>query len=178
MAYLNFYREEHKEFETEFNFKVSNKHAKKIIRKLSLHFEFKVNSIRFYGNRQSGLAYPYSIRVSNNPNILLICHECAHLHNKQKTGDWRHSKKLMKTIKKFVHYSRKKGYWLNSILTKNGLETAISQNIPISDKEFSDSMFRLFYRMPNKISSHTDIQYDIINKTQNRKGEIEIKCQN
>jgi len=125
MTYLKFYQDEHKEFETEFKFKVSNEHAKKIVRKLSLHFEFRVNSIRFYGNRQSGTAYPYAIRLSNNPNISLICHECAHLYNRQKTGDWGHNKKLMKTIRKFVRYSCKKGYWLNKTLTQNGLASAI-----------------------------------------------------
>lgn len=105
---LKFYLQERQLFPEAFSTKVSDDLARKIVKKLIRHFYGRkassCPSVRFYGHKQSG-ALGWGMRLSHNPSIGLICHEVAHMRVS------RHSKKLMRLIKKMVKYCKKKNYW-------------------------------------------------------------------
>jgi len=114
MTWIKFYDKEREEFPLEAELTVSDKDCVKICKKIARHFKFHLGEIRFYGRNGYHNCEAYddgSIRFVHNPSILHICHELAHIHNLQKYGNWRHNKKLLRTIKRFVNYCRKKNYW-------------------------------------------------------------------
>ena len=114
---LAFYLKERELYPEAFETKVDDKTAKKLVKKLCKHF-FHMKStkypnsppflphIKFYGKRQSGACSKYNcfIRLCHNPSIGLICHEVTHIKFK------RHSKKMLKFMKKLINYCAKKGY--------------------------------------------------------------------
>lgn len=112
MANLKYYEKERERFKTESELRFTDSDSLKITKKLARHFKFRVSEIRFWGNRGKGQARNISqIRLSHSPSLLLIAHELGHLFNKQKLGNWRHSKRLTKTVSRFLVYCRKKAYW-------------------------------------------------------------------
>ena len=106
---LAFYQQEHQLFSETYEIKVSDKDAKKIVKKLLRHFgtsrKAKAWEVRFFGNHQSG-SCGWNIRLSHNPSIGLICHEVAH------TFHLRHDKKLLRYIKRMIIYCQKNSYWM------------------------------------------------------------------
>ena len=113
---LKFYGDERREFPTEFNMKITQDEAEKITKKLSRHFKFTAPEINFRYNREDcGLAKlgGWIMNLPKSPNLGIMIHELAHFHNYEKYKNSNHSKKLMKTIRRFVNYCRKKNYWRN-----------------------------------------------------------------
>lgn len=106
---LAFYQKEYQLFPEAYSTKVSDKNAIKIVQKLLKHFGKKRMSktihVRFWGNRQSGSSSWNEIRLSHNPSVGLICHEVGHKFVS------RHSKKLMRFMKKAIRYCNKMNYW-------------------------------------------------------------------
>jgi len=111
---LKFYEKERQEFPDEFDMKISQSEATKITKKLARHFKFTAPSILFkYNSEDQGLAKlsGWVMNLSKSPNLLLLLHELAHFHNYEKKLNYNHNKKLMRTIRRFVRYCRKKNYW-------------------------------------------------------------------
>lgn len=109
---LKFYIKERKEFQTESNIKVQNNQAKKIAKKIARHFKIQLNGISFKKGKKSFAYANNTIKLVDNPSILIICHELAHLLEYQKKRSMRHNKALMKTISRLIKYCRKKNYWI------------------------------------------------------------------
>lgn len=128
MARIKYYGNEHKmlkEIGFNNNKQIENDDALKIIKKITRHFKFSVSSIRFYGGivNNRGMAYPNGcIRLQNQPKIGTILHELAHVYNLNKYHNWRHSKKLMRTVKRFAKYTLKKNYWNMGIPEESFIE--------------------------------------------------------
>ena len=109
--HLKFYFVEKQLFREEYDIKVTDKEAVKICKKLARHFKFYISKIRFYGYKR-GFVNAYGIiRLPHNPSIGIICHECAHLLEYEKYHNFRHNKKLLNIMKRFINYCRKKNYW-------------------------------------------------------------------
>lgn len=110
---IKFYFREYVKFPEEHKLFMTDKEAVLICRKIARHFSFQFDKVSFRGNRQYGFAFDQKneIRISHNPNIEIICHELAHIHNRQKFNNPYHNKKLMKTIEKFLKYCKTKNYW-------------------------------------------------------------------
>jgi len=113
MVWLKFYQKERQRFLKAFNHKVTDEQARKIIKKLVRHFKIPLVLIDFRGHHGGGHAHSNIISVSHNPAIGVLCHELAHVFNKAKYGNWKHNKKLMRTIGTFIKYCEKKNYWEN-----------------------------------------------------------------
>ena len=121
MARLKFYENERIMLD-KLGFKPRNnritekKHILLVIKKLCKHFKFDLPDVRFYGNSDSGSAKVKSrvIRLDHNPSYQVVIHELAHIYNHDNDldGEKCHTKKLMKTIKKFAKYIMKKQYWV------------------------------------------------------------------
>jgi hypothetical protein len=109
MTYLKFYDVEKERFSTAQNVTLEFPLAQRIVKKLARHFKVtNFSGVRKQTTRWCGHAYSdYSISIPKKATLLLICHEVAHLYNKQYLGDWSHSKKLMRTLKRIVHYALK-----------------------------------------------------------------------
>jgi len=96
---------------------VSNTDAKKICRKLARHFKFQIKAIKFKGKRGINYSYAYTesrrLRLVNEPSILTIAHESAHLFCSQKWYEKRksHHKRLLKAVGKFLKYMESKNFW-------------------------------------------------------------------
>lgn len=89
-----------------------------ICRKLSKHFKFSLPEISFYGNLDSGSyhqGFNKWIRFNNNPSYQVVIHELAHHYNQEQFDNCKHTKKLMKTIKRFAKYVMKKNYWISTL---------------------------------------------------------------
>lgn len=112
--YLKFYQKEREIFREEAQITLTNKEAKKIAYKLARHFKITLNGVYFKRGRYS-FAYfrTNTLKLRNNPTILTICHELAHLYLYQRTKKAHHNKKLMRVIKRLVEYCRKKNYWIS-----------------------------------------------------------------
>jgi predicted metallopeptidase len=108
-----FYFTESYKFPEECKLQITDQETILISRKLARHFSFNLDKVSFRGNRQYGFAYNKKdeIRLSHNPNIELMCHELAHIHNRQKFNNPHHNKKLMRTIEKFLKFCKKNNYW-------------------------------------------------------------------
>ncbi len=111
---LKFYEKEREEFPTEFNMRITQKDAEKINKKISRHFKFKAPTIMFRYNTDHGLAKygGWIMNLPKSPNLGLLLHELAHFNNYEKTGKGNHTKKLMRTIRRFIKYCQKKNYWI------------------------------------------------------------------
>lgn len=114
---LKFYQKESELFPKEDNLILSDKETLMITKKLSRHFKFMINQVRFYGRgKNHSVAYEDGIRLNHNPYLLVLIHELSHVYNYQKI-QWKkpyykaHTKRLMHTMKKFIHYCRRKKYW-------------------------------------------------------------------
>lgn len=110
MTDLKFYRKESELFEKEQHINLSDSDAKIMIKKLARHYKVnlaKKGFLKFRKHDQHGTCFHTEDRfsLSHNPNILLICHEFAHLHNYQKFGSGNHTTILMKFIKKSLKYT-------------------------------------------------------------------------
>ena len=96
--------------------KLENKEAKKLALKLARHFKINLAEIKFRKGIWSLCMLDYrAIHFCNNPSIENICHELGHLYvfeHYPYSGKF-HTKKLWKTIEKFLRYCRKKNYWLS-----------------------------------------------------------------
>jgi hypothetical protein len=113
---LKFYTKELKLFETfpEAKIRLSNKEAKKLALKLARHFHINLDAIEFKRGKYSfALIGIRKIKFHNQPSTENVCHELAHLYVSQNyfTEKRFHTKKLWKTIEKFLKYCRKKNYW-------------------------------------------------------------------
>jgi len=127
MANLKYYAKERERFKTESELRFTDSDSLKITKKLARHFKFSLSEVRFWGYR-SGLARSLTrIRLSHSPSLLLIAHELAHIFNKQKYGNWRHSKKLTKTVSRFLHYCAKMSYWGFIPVSKNNESERITK---------------------------------------------------
>lgn len=108
MTYLKFYDVEKERFSTANCVTLEFPIAKKIVKKLTRHFKVEFTGVRPQPTRWVGHAHSNkSISLPKESTLLLICHEVAHLYNKQYFGDWSHCKKLMRTIKRIVYYALK-----------------------------------------------------------------------
>jgi hypothetical protein len=129
-ATMNQYEEMRKIYSDIDNIYLSNKEAEKMVRKIT-RFIFREKSkafntiikpiypiIRFYGHSDSGAWYEWKneIRISNNPTIYIICHECAHMahdinawpnENVIETGSDHHGVKYLSCLRKIATYVRK-----------------------------------------------------------------------
>jgi hypothetical protein len=114
MTYLKFYDLEKERFPTAIHITLEFPFAQKIIKKIVRHFKVNFAGVRPQPTRWVGYAHNnYSISLPKQSTLLLVCHEVAHLYNKQYFGDWSHCKKLMRTIKRIVNYALKMlPFWL------------------------------------------------------------------
>lgn len=111
---LKFYGKERERFPEEFKMGITQAESVKIAKKLCRHFKFRYPEIIFKYNREDqGLAKlgGWTMNISKSPTLGILVHELAHFHNQEKYGNSNHNKKLMKTIKRFILYCRKKNYW-------------------------------------------------------------------
>lgn len=114
--YLKFYAKEKLMFEKlgiKHEMILSHKEIIVISAKLCRHFKFRQPEIRFYGNIDSGTFSPsyYWIRVSNRPSLGILIHELSHAYEADVFGKTKHTKRLMRLIKKLGNYCMKKNYW-------------------------------------------------------------------
>lgn len=115
--WLKFYETEQKVFNEEYHIFVTDTNAMIITKKLCRHFKFPVPVIKFFGIKQRGAACKYikKIRVPHNTSVGLLCHELAHKYNRFKYNDSKHSKRLMRTITRFLKYCKSKDYWVMNL---------------------------------------------------------------
>jgi hypothetical protein len=105
---------EHETFKNHYEKKVSDEAAEIIVYKLARHFRIGKIHLRFFGNRQSGAAWPgwRNLRLSHNPSLGLIAHELVHLLKK----NCRHGSKLWnRTMQRILNYGDKKNWWEEEI---------------------------------------------------------------
>jgi hypothetical protein len=136
MTYLKFYRLEREKFPEQSEIRIPDRNVSKFTRKLTNHFDIKLDTLKLRGFNGSGIAYTGENRIglSHNPTVLLIVHELGHLYTKQKLGEHKHNKNLMRFVGQAVRYSSKKKYW--------NLEASQSENFD-SEREKRKGLFYL-----------------------------------
>jgi len=97
----------------EFDIKVSNEHAKMIVKKLARHFKLRIYYIYFHGRNDTGTAWNSgNMRLSQNPSVGVICHEVNHFLCWKKYGKVRHgTKRWCRQLQIIINYCRKKDFW-------------------------------------------------------------------
>lgn len=106
MVWLKFYQVEESYNKDLYAMKISAHQAQLLANKLSRHFKFRRITVSANG-RTRGLAYSYGIQIPKVTSVGLVIHECAHVHNYAKYGNFKHNKKLHTTIKRFSSYFHK-----------------------------------------------------------------------
>jgi hypothetical protein len=107
-----YYFEEYQRFSVEKQIKIEDHTAELIARKIVRHFKFTLNKVKFYGNGGGHASYWHdSVTLPHNPSVVMIAHELAHLHNKEKYNNGKHNKRLAATVKRFIAYGHKMKYW-------------------------------------------------------------------
>jgi predicted metal-dependent hydrolase len=118
MAWLKFYEKERGEFKTAHDTNIFSPDTEMIFRKLCRHF--KITNVKLeigtmregYGRATySGIYSASIVKVARKTDFLILCHEIAHIYNRQKLNCWGHNKRLWKTLKKIIKYCEKKDYW-------------------------------------------------------------------
>jgi len=117
---LSFYMKERKLFPTAYKLRVSDEEAIKIAKKLKRHFKIPGFSITFYNSHKNTdrgkCLNPWLIRLAHSPSVGTICHELAHLYNRQHYGNWNHNNRLLRTLRMLIGYCERKNYWNSDIL--------------------------------------------------------------
>jgi len=108
--YLNFYREERKLYERAFETELCGDDTRFVGRKIIKHFKIDCYWINVVSVR-NGHAYSHAISLPRRTDFGMLCHELAHVWEKQKYGKTEHRKRLMKLIGRIVRYCEKKNYW-------------------------------------------------------------------
>ena len=121
---IAYYAKERAAYPAAYSLKLTDEHAKKIVRKLCNHFIPKNHGfhlvgveLNFHGNRQNGRArLNGTITLSHTPSLGLICHEVGHLVDiatrkpSFRKRNW-HTKHLMRIVGKLIAYCQKKNLW-------------------------------------------------------------------
>jgi hypothetical protein len=125
------YELEQEIFKDQYATTVPDESAQIIVNKMARHFKLRLGLIKFYGGRQSGMAYQHEnflgkwsdIRLSHTPSLGLICHELAHAYEHKVNKVHRHgSKGFIRSIQKFVNYGTKKNWWAEEIKNRTALK--------------------------------------------------------
>jgi hypothetical protein len=97
--------------------RASDKHAERIVKKVSRHFKLGVNHTTFKNlHVHAGLAKKFwnEITMIHNPNLLTIAHELNHFLIWKKYPDRKinhGSKKWFRSLEKIIKYCEKKSWW-------------------------------------------------------------------
>lgn len=100
-----------------FTLYLSEIEAKGLVWTLSEVFMFPIPGVVFYGYHQRGSCKQsgVEIRIPHRVQLALLLHELGHSYNNQleikKKGERAHTKKLTRTVLKFVRYCKRKNYW-------------------------------------------------------------------
>ena len=111
---LKFYWLEHETFPEAYSVRMDIQKTKQIFRKLCRHFKIRNTQLTFWnrkGGRARSLAYGYEILVPEDCSFGLLCHELSHIYNRQRCMKFKHNKRLMRTLKRFIAYCKKKNHW-------------------------------------------------------------------
>jgi len=117
MTRLKFYEVEREKFPSAIAMHFCDEQAISISKKLLRHFGVKSQryckiTFRGRGGARAFYGWFWGIKFPHNPDLLMICHEAAHLVNQVKYHNPGHNKKLMQTIKRMLTYAKKKNYLL------------------------------------------------------------------
>ena len=129
------YQQEHEIYKDIHIIRLENILAKKIGRKIERHFKINYmfvnkkpickcyHNIKTYFNRRTwSIAYSSSNRIEfmNQPNLLTVAHEYAHILANRKYGvECNHNKKFKRELKRICKYIRKKNLFNNIIYLNN-----------------------------------------------------------
>ena len=111
---MKFYATEREEFQTENNAHFEDTQAELICRKISRHYKIKLRAVTFRNLKCSaGLAHiDHTITFQHEPSLMVICHELAHVYQWSVNRETRHSKKLLRIMRKMLKFAKKKNYWI------------------------------------------------------------------
>jgi hypothetical protein len=147
-----FYTEERRLWNLEFNIFVSKIQAKRIIRKLAKHYKVPVPETKFNARRKpdSGLhqnrkdGIPVNIiKVSNKPAVAVLCHEFMHSLAIQRGMKGSHTHKYFELMAEIINYAHKRNYWLGDefrhYLSINQVNAANDGNFAELKKDCSET---------------------------------------
>ena len=110
---LKFYEKEQKEFGEAYHKKISGDEIRIVFKKLTRHY--RINTRLEFGSRWNGHYQGWCIKIPYNTCFGLLCHELAHAYQNQKYNVKGHNKQLMRIIRRFVNYCKKRNYWQDEL---------------------------------------------------------------
>ena len=170
MPYLIFYQKERQLFQEAFQTTVSDGDIQFIANKIVRHFKISSRNIQIdiYGYRNAMAYYNY-IRLPHNPSFGFICHELAHIHQRRKDGNTKHTKKLMTIIKRFVNYCTRQNFW------KAELEKRNQPKPKITKQQILQKKLRNEHKMIKKMKTRIKRLQTCLKKRQKREKRYNKK---